>query len=798
MESKDSKNAIESFDFKALGARMLKFWYLFALSLLIGYVVSYYKIRYSVPTYKTYGKALLKDEYSSWGQEYFIKGMELVSARSRISNEVGLISSYNMMRKVLDDLDFDVFYYDVGDIKTTELYKKSPFLVELDTNNQQIYRAHYFLKVENSNKFSISRDKEFTTKQTYSFNKDINLNGVKLRLKLTENYNASKSANKLYSFTINDLNSLAKVYQGSINLETVPMESSILQFSLVGPTIKKEIDFINALMAEYIRNGLEESSLIATNTIEFVDDQLKMVAGDLNADEKKLEDFKLGNNKDKLQINQNTYIPQSNSLEREYVEVKFEYNFYKETLKKLSDTDIDKIFIPNLINVDVRDPLFTAVGDLMDMYSRKNSLETQISDSSTVYQLLVDQIKTKKQVLSANIESRLLQTKFKLDQLEEQLVNLDDKLIDLPYAESEYIRIDRIYNLNNEFYNYLLQKRSEAAMAEASNVPNAKVIEPASDYTVSYVGIVPKNIYLTNLAIAFILPFLFVLLIFLFNTKIMEKADVESVTDIPIMGTVGHVKSEGNLILINKPKSIIAESFRALRTSINYVTKQKETFKVLITSSISGEGKTFCSINLASAYALSGKRTLLIGADLRKPKIFNDFDLNNNLGLSSYLIGKATVSEVTQQTGTENLNLISSGPIPPNPSELIETDKMTEFFREVESQYDVIIVDTPPVGLVTDALILTQFSDVNLYVIRQRYTNKNHLELINQLYKDKKVSDIGIIVNDLREQKIGYKYGYSYGYGYGYGYSYGYGYGYGGYYENEELERKSFFKKLKK
>ena len=611
------------------------------------------------------------------------------------------------------------------------------------------------------------------------------MNGIKVKITLTEKYEKGRTEEKLLSFAINDLNSLAKVYQSSIQLETEPMESSILKFSLTGSTIEKEVDFINALMKKYIENGLKESSEIATNTIKFVDEQLKDISGDLRSMENKIEDFKVKNNDDKLQINNNNLVASSNELIQEYLKVKFEYDFYQETIKNLNNADINKIFIPNVLNVSVQDPLYRSISELMSLYVQKNRLETQASDSSTSYQLLVEQIKTTKNILIANIESRLMQTKFTLDQLTEQLVDVDGKLKQMPAAESEFIRMNRIYELNNGFYNYLLQKRSEAAMAEASNVPKAKILEPASSYTVSYVGIVPSSVYTFNFGVAFAIPFLMVLLIFLFNTKIMEKGDIESLTTIPIIGTVGHVKADSNLVILNEPKSVVSESFRAIRTNINYLTKEKKSFTVLITSSISGEGKTFCSINLASAYSLTGKKTLLIGGDLRKPKIFNDFNLSNTLGLSSFLIGKASLQEVTQATSKENLFLISSGPVPPNPSELIETEKMDAFFEEAKKIYDVIIIDTPPIGLVTDAMILTKHVDVNLYVVRQRYTHKNHLELVNQLYVDKKMVNVGIIVNDLKEQRIGYRYGYNYGYGYGYGYGYSYG---GGYYAEEEEE----------
>ena len=626
---------------------------------------------------------MLKDEYTAWGQEYFIKGMELVSARNRLTNEIGTISSYNLMRSALNEVDFKVFYYDIGQIKITELYKNSPFEIELDSTVNDYRAISYYVKIIDATTFILSNNQEdFEQSKTYHFNKWFLLNNLNVRFKITDLFEDNRTPEKIFSFVVNDLNSLAKVYQNSIELETDPPESSILKFSLTGPTIQKEIDFINALMNIYIEYGLDENSKIATNTIQFIDEQLIYVAKDLNSNENDIEDFKVGTNAQKLQINSDGLIPNSIVLEDDYLKKQFEYNFYQETIKNLKESEIDKIFIPNIINVNIQDPLYKSISDLMSLYSKKRRLETEVNDSTLVYQLLIEEIVTTREILSANISSRLMQTKFELDRMKEQLLNSNSKLAELPLAESQYVRFNRIYQINNGFYNYLLQKRSEAAVAEASNVPSAKVIEPASDYTVSYAGIDSKSIYMFNMGVAFAFPFLVVLLLFLFNNLIMEKGDIESTTAIPIIGTVGHVKTASNLVILNEPKSIVSESFRAIRTNINYLTKEKKSFTVLITSSISGEGKTFCSINLASAYSLSGKKTLLIGGDLRKPKIFNDFNLSNHIGLSSYLIGKASLSEVIQETEKENLFLISSGPVPPNPSELIETEKMMTFFEE--------------------------------------------------------------------------------------------------------------------
>lgn len=227
--------------------------------------------------------------------------------------------------------------------------------------------------MEDQTNFSVAKNEEFEKKQTFPFNQWIDLNGIKTRVVLTENYQQGKTEEKLLYFTINDLNSLAKVYQSSIGLETEPLESSILKFSLVGSTIDKEVDFINALMKYYIENGLKESSEIATNTIRFVDEQLKDISSDLRATENKMETFKLGNNNEKLQINTNTYIPQSNALEQKFLETQFEYNFYSQLIENLESSDESKMFIPNVIGVGIRDPLYVSITELMSLYTKNTN-----------------------------------------------------------------------------------------------------------------------------------------------------------------------------------------------------------------------------------------------------------------------------------------------------------------------------------------------------------------------------------------------------------------------------------------
>ena len=274
----------------------------------------------------------------------------------------------------------------------------------------------------------------------------------------------------------------------------------------------------------------------------------------------------------------------------------------------------------------------------------------------------------------------------------------------------------------------------------------------------------------------YLLPITFISLRDFFSDTIRSKSDLLNSTNIPILGLIGHSDNATSLVVSNASKSIIAESFRALRTNIQYLAADKEKKVITVTSSIGGEGKTFTTMNLAAIIALSGHKTILIGGDLRKPKLHEDFKVDTSKGLSSYLINKSELAEVIEKTEIDSLDVIASGPTPPNPAELLDSKKMRDLIMELNKTYDYVIIDTPPIGLVTDGVILMQHADVNLYIVRHNYSKTSALNVINNLYHQKQVENIHIIINDFKHTSSGYGYGYGYGYG-----SSGYGY-----YENEE------------
>lgn len=357
-----------------------------------------------------------------------------------------------------------------------------------------------------------------------------------------------------------------------------------------------------------------------------------------------------------------------------------------------------------------------------------------------------------------------------LNALARTISNLEAQLISLPEDQQQYLKIQRKLNISQEAYDIYLAKRGDAAIVKAANVSDINVIDEAKDIGGGLIGPNKSLNYMMALMVGFFAPMFVIFVIFLLDNTIHGSDEIERLSSIPILGLIGKYNYKNNLVVYEKPKSAVAESFRSIRSSLQFIyKKQGDTKKgktIMITSSVSGEGKTFYSINIATAYALSGKKTILLGLDLRKPKIFCDFEIDNDKGVVNYLIGDNTLEEVKHKSAIENLDVIPSGPVPPNPSELLMGEQLKNLIFKLREEYDMIVLDTPPLGLVTDALELTHYADATVFIVRLDYTKKGMLSLINAKYKKGEVKNISFVLNYYKH-KANHNYGYGYGYGYG-------------------------------
>jgi len=347
-----------------------------------------------------------------------------------------------------------------------------------------------------------------------------------------------------------------------------------------------------------------------------------------------------------------------------------------------------------------------------------------------------------------------------LQDIDSRTVKLNTQISRLPKTERELIGMERQFKLNDAIYTFLLQKRAEAQIARASNAPDYEIIDEALYFKARLISPTTSMNYIIALFFGLIIPFVIILVKDFFNNKITDIKELESISSLPVIGQVYHNKTKSTAIIRDYPKSPLADSFRAIRTNLQFFSEGEDKMTILITSSMSGEGKSFCSVNIASVYALLGKKTLLMGFDLRRPALYEDFELNNQYGITSYLIRNAKIEDIIQKTPIGNLDLISAGPIPPNPVELIASDRTKVLFDVLKNKYDYIIIDSAPIGAVTDSFLLFNYADINIFTLRHNYTIKEALQNNLKSIENKKFSNVSLLINDITIKKNSYGYDY--------------------------------------
>jgi len=794
----------EKIELNVLINRYTIFWKQIALCLAFFLLIGFLNIRYSTKVFKSSTTILIKeDSNTSLGSENLFDGIDLFGGKKNIKNEIGILNSFSLIKKTLKSLNFRLSYFHSGNFKSEEIYTKSPFTVELNTAKPTLIAEPYYITIISENEYLLSfecknaqlfdfnsenyfsnKEYDFKFSKTYQFGELVKtdffefvINKNDLSLFLNEQWNS-------YYFKIHNYDNLTEKYQKNLKVMEIDKDASILKISLEESNPNKINDFLNQFNTLYLELGLEEKNQITSNTIFFINNQLTYISDSLSIVENELENFKQLN--PKIQLSQEDYgtFFRVEKLEEEKAILELNNTYYLSLQKYLKDNnDIENIVAPSTIGIN--DPLLNnLITELSKLYSELQIASINSRDEHPIIRSLQKQIKSTKEKLNENIENIISSSNLSLLDINKRIASIEYEINNLPSKERVLINIQRKFNLNENIYNYLLEKRAEASITKASNVSDHKVIDqPRLE---SKEPIKPNRLLV--LAICFILglaiPIIVISLYFLFNDKIIDKKDIDQITSKPVIGKIMLNEDGNNLININNPKSGVAEAFRSIRTNIQYLASDKKEKVICLTSSISGEGKTFISMNLASIISITGEKTLLIGADMRKPKIFDDFNLTNDKGLSSYLSNQNTKEEIINKTKYSNLDLILSGPIPPNPSELLNQPKMSEFIKELKKEYKYIIIDTPPIGLVTDGLIIMEHADISMYVVRQNYTTKEMLKHFDDTIHHHKLKSISLIINGITSDRS------SYGYGYGYGNTYGYGY----YSEDQKLTSKKWWK----
>jgi capsular exopolysaccharide synthesis family protein len=431
------------------------------------------------------------------------------------------------------------------------------------------------------------------------------------------------------------------------------------------------------------------------------------------------------------------------------------------------------------------------MSQLTELSIQKEKLSEEVTANHPALIEIEDEVETTRSVLLENLASLVKATEVVLENSRRKLNSYNYELNKLPNKEQQLLNFQRRFSLTESNYIFLMQKRYEAEIAIAATVSDISVLDSAKDTGQGAIYPRVSFNYMVALLLGTIIPLFFIIAKEILDTHIHNADEIERTSPMPILGIVGKKTTKSDLTVFLKTKSAVSESFRALRSNLQFIfmgNKKLESKTILVTSSVSGEGKTFVSINLATVFALGSKKTILVGLDLRKPRIYDDFGMTNEIGVVNFLIGEESKESIIQKTEVPNLDLILAGPIPPNPSELLISDEIEELMKHLKETYEYIIIDTPPVGIVSDAIELLKYADASIYVVRQNYTQKGMLKMINEKYEKKEVKNMTIVLNDFNVKS---KYGYEYGYGYGHE---KYGKYYKGYYDG--YKRRSFLSKL--
>lgn len=795
------ENDDQSIDIKGLVFIFLNHWYLFLISVVIALAIGFVINRYKTKVYQTTGTILIKDNRSSLDPTAIMTRVSYGSSQN-VENEMAILKSYSLIERVIKKMNIEVTYMSKGRVASKELYKTRPFLVEFDRTVPQAVQLVYNIRFIGDSKIELFAKSEGLRKYDFLLNQYVEMTPEEMGQKVDfhgeyrigewidndynririipqEGYSYEEKNSWNISFWVNSYPSLIR-QMSSYSVSPITKESSIVSLSMKGTEKNKIVDFLNVLMDEYVSRGLEKKNLVSENTIEFIDQELTGIQQSLSEAESDLANFRSSNDVMNLDVQSNQVYSNLRNLEKERAEKAVNVKIYKR-LQDYIRTQIDdpeNLAAPSTMGIS--DPLLNRlVGELVTLSQTKaTQLLTQTEQHPQIVKLNEQIVTTKKTILET-VNNLVQNAQMGLDEIDKRIYRAESEIKVLPEKQRQLVNYQRKFNFNDDTYKYLMQRRAEAQILRASNTPDNEIIDYARLDRTSKISPRASMNYLIAIIIGLLIPALYLFLKDFFNMSVNDRKDIEKITSYPIIGQVALSSDKDPLVVINSPKAPIAESFRSIRTNVEFLTQGKAKNTILVTGDTQGIGKTFNSINIASIYAFYGKKTVLLGFDMRKPKLFQEFGLTNNVGLSSFFSGKEPIENIIQASKiVPSLDIITSGPIPPNPAELIASEKCVELFNKLKEEYDYIIIDTPPLGLVTDAYLLMRFSDVNIFIVRQGVTNKNIFGSVIKDLEDRNIN-VSIVINGIEAAKgYGYRYGYgNYRYGYGYGYAYGYGYG---------------------
>ena len=740
--------------------RFIPYWPLFIVFLMVGLTAAYVYIKLATPMYETTATLLIKDENKGAAESKTVESLDMLSTKKIIENEIEVIQSASLLKQVVNTLHLYAPVYREKTLKKETAYSTSPILIEMpSTDKVHVVEKVYF-------NYDYAKAQVLINNRSYPINQLVNTPYGKL--KFITNKNAEQPSEGKLFFSILNPKDVAASLGKRLSVSTSNKMTSILNLTLTEDDPKKGEDILNELITAYNQAILKDKNNLAGNTLEFIEARLSSVQQDLESIEKRIERFKSRKGAIDLSTQGQLFLQNVSANDQKMSDINMQLAVLDEVQNFAASSNKGLGIVPSTLGVS--DPSLSQLVDkLYTSELEYDRLRKTTGENSPLLVSIADRINTLRPGIMQNISSQRRSLMASKNNLNSTNNSYSSMLRTMPETERELLDINREQGIKANIYNFLLQKREETALSHASTVSESRVIDNASSSD-NPVNPKKKVIYLSSVLLAMISAMGFVYGRESFSRKIMFRHEIEQYTDLPIIGEISIESSDNPIVISNTRKTFIAEQFRKLRMSLNYIGVNSKRKRILVTSSISGEGKSFIASNLALTLALSNRKVILLDFDLNNPTLTTKLKIQELRGISEYLQGEAEIDDIIVQTDVNpNFYMIPPGRLPYNPTELIMNGKAEELLNYLDGIFDFIIIDTAPVLPVTDAYVLSPFCDATLFVVRHGYTPKLFIERLDANNKINQLNNAAIVFNGVTPRGFGSSH---YGYGYGYGYIY--------------------------
>jgi capsular exopolysaccharide synthesis family protein len=768
------KDKIEGYSFAKIIRSYLPFWPAFVLSVTLCLTVAFFKIKKENPVYLATAKALLKDSQKG-SDTKVLDALNIFSEKKIVENEIIVLRSRSLMESVVQSLDLYAKVFSEGKFRNSELYgENSPVHFVAVDKSSLIPKLNLPFTVDFSNQCIV-----VSGKKNY-FNDFISIEGVRFKIIPEVKFNPV-NLNQTYLVEFNSVSAEAANIINTLRGAPLSYNSTVIDMSLETSVPEKGSDVLKKLFEFYNKAGIEDKNQMATKTLNFIENRLNNVTDQIDSVEKNIESYKAQNGVADLSSQASVYFEnikdfdKSNSLLEMQLQLLNEVSTYVESKSKSSTV------VPSIILLD--DPILKSLLDqLYQAEFELSKARTTAGEKSDIVVLAFDKVNKIKADIRESISNLKQNYSTQIKSNKNNIAYNQSQFSSVPRKERGLLEISRQLAIKNNIYNYLLQKREETALSSAATVSDIRILENVFSY--QPIRPVPKKMYLYAFLIGAAAFFVYVFIIEKLKNKIMFRSDIVKNTNVPIVGEIFQSRTNEKVAVSEGKRTIIAEQFRVLRTNLSFMGLNLENNTILITSGISGEGKSFVSLNLAISLTLTGKKVALMEMDLRKPKLSQILNIERVPGISNYLVNQAELKDIIKPTAFPNLFIVSSGVLPPNPTELISKPEFDNLMHHLKSEFDYVVIDSAPVGPVADSQVLTSFASTNLFVVRHNHTPKAFVQMIDQFSSLERFKNMGLVFNGIKPRGTSF-FNYSLG-GYGNGYSYGYGEGNGYTYEDKE------------